>query len=61
MNIRCAGCGSEMDCDPKGSCWCMELLSIPFSADATACLCPVCLKRMVIKKLSDAAKIGGSA
>ncbi|MDB5409623.1 MAG: hypothetical protein JWL84_4535 [Rhodospirillales bacterium] len=43
--VRCAGCGAPMSCDPGPDCWCVQLPFQPMPEAPTACLCRACLLR----------------
>ena len=43
MEIRCAGCGSTLECDPGQECWCAALPFRPMPEAPTGCLCRACL------------------
>jgi hypothetical protein len=45
MEIRCAGCGAKLSCDPGPDCWCAELPFAPMPEAPTGCLCRACLLR----------------
>jgi hypothetical protein len=50
--LACACCGTELTCDPAGSCWCMEeTVRLPLPAEGRDskyqdCLCRACLLGM---------------
>jgi Cysteine-rich CWC len=52
--LACSACGTEFSCDLSGDCWCAdESFRLPLPADASDCLCPDCLRKLVVQQTSS--------
>jgi Cysteine-rich CWC len=52
--LACSACGTEFSCGLSGDCWCAdESFRLPLPADASDCLCPDCLRKLVVKQTSS--------
>ena len=40
---ECSRCGSPIECNPQGDCWCKELPPLASADPGTRCLCARCL------------------
>lgn len=52
-NKNCINCGSPFECGADlGSCWCMDLPSLPLDSEKKkneGCYCPKCLKILLVE------------